>query len=140
MDPYILLADDDADDQELLQEAILDLAPVTPIRSIWNGQQVLSFLEECPDNGLPSLLVLDYKIPPLDAYEILTVLSGQGRYLEMAKVVWSSSGQTGHMKNCLGKGALRYFLKPNDSVELRALAGEIVAIFQKAVREQRSPG
>ena len=134
MDPYILLADDDADDQDLLQEAILDLAPGTIIRSVWNGQEVLSFLEECPVNGLPSLLILDYKIPPLDACEILTVLSRETRYAEMAKVVWSSSAQTGHMMNCLAKGALKYFLKPNDSVELRALAGEIMDIFQESAQ------
>jgi len=139
MDRYILLADDDADDQDLLQEAILEIAPGTLIRSVSNGQRVLSFLEECPDNGLPSLLILDYQIPPLDAYEILTVLSGQAQFAEMAKVVWSSSSQTSHINNCLRKGALKYFLKPNDIVELKALAGELVAIFQKAVPGHRSP-
>jgi CheY-like chemotaxis protein len=138
MDRYILLADDDADDQDLLQEAILNLAPGTHIRSVWNGQRVLSFLDECPDNGLPSLLILDYQIPPMDAYEILTVLSRQARYAEMAKVVWSSSSQTSHINNCLGKGALKYFLKPNDTVELRALAGEILAVFHKTAPVHRS--
>ena len=139
MDPYILIADDDADDQDLLQQAILDLAPDTPIRSIWNGQRVLSFLEECSENMLPSLLVLDYKIPPLDANEILTALSGQVQYAEMAKVVWSSSSQTSHMNNCLGNGALKYFQKPNDTLELKALAAEILAIFQKTVLGRCSP-
>jgi CheY-like chemotaxis protein len=129
MSPYILLADDDADDQELLHEAILALAPGITIRSVWNGQQVLSFLEECPYDDLPSLLILDYKIPPLDAGEILTALSGQDRYSQMSKVVWSSTYQTGHINNCLEKGVLRYFFKPNSNAELRTIAEEVVEIF-----------
>jgi CheY-like chemotaxis protein len=124
----ILLADDDVEDQEILEDAILQLEPVTKVRIVANGQQVIEFLQNCNDLDLPSLIILDYKMPILNAAEVLDRIHANSRFHPIPKVVWSSSKQPEHVKNCLDKGAVNYFVKPNKITDLRVIAREMLAI------------
>jgi len=124
----ILLADDDSEDQELLKEAILEQEPVARIEVVWDGQEVLTWLNQCPEDRLPQLLILDFQMPILTAVEVLDGLRRNTRYDAIHKIVWSTSTQPEHFKECLEKGALRYFAKPNNKTELRTLAGSILSL------------
>jgi CheY-like chemotaxis protein len=124
----ILLADDDSEDQELLKESLLAQEPVAMIDVVWNGQEVLTYLNECPEDGLPQLLILDFQMPILTAVEVLDRLRRNTRYDSIHKVVWSTSTQPEHIKKCLENGALRYFAKPNNQDELHRLAGSILSL------------
>jgi len=124
----ILLSDDDAEDQEILEESILTLAPQTTIRTVGNGQQVIDFLESCTDTELPALIVLDYKMPILNAVEVLEYTKGVQRYISIPKVVWSSSDRPEHVKKCIDRGALEYFVKPNKVNDLDSIAAAMLRI------------
>ena len=124
----ILLADDDIEDQELLKESLLEQEPVAMIDVVWNGQEVLTYLNECPANSLPQLLILDYQMPILTAVEVLDRLRQNARYDEICKVVWSTSTQPEHIKQCLENGALRYFPKPNNEDELHTLTSIMLSL------------
>src|SRR5262245_20778051 len=86
----ILLADDDVEDQEILEDAIKNFEPVTEIKLVANGQQVIEFLHNCRDVDLPSLIILDYKMPILNAAEVLERIHQNIRFQSIPKVVWSS--------------------------------------------------
>jgi CheY-like chemotaxis protein len=124
----ILLADDDIEDQEILEDAILQLEPVTEVRIVANGQQVIEFLQNCTDTDLPSLIILDYKMPILNAAEVLERIHPNARFQPIPKVVWSSSRQPEHVKNCMDKGAVNYFVKPNKITDLQLIAREMLDI------------
>lgn len=124
----ILLADDDFEDQELLKESLLEQEPAARIDMVWNGQEVLSYLSKCQEDGLPQLLILDFQMPILSALDILDRLQQEPRYDAIHKVVWSTSTQPEHIEKCLKKGAIRYFPKPNNKDELNALAGSVLAL------------
>lgn len=117
----ILLADDDTEDQEILEESILMLAPKTDIRTVNNGQQVIDYLATCGEMGLPCLIILDYKMPILNAVEVLERISRNRQYESIPKVVWSSSQQPDHVKQCIDNGASNYFVKPNKAAELTSM-------------------
>lgn len=125
---YILLADDDCDDQDLLTESILQLRPSVRIKTLSNGPQVLAWLDECPDEQLPAMLILDYKMPILNAAQVLDELSTNDRYAALPKVVWSTSSNRNHIDECLSKGALRYFPKPNNINELAVITETILSL------------
>src|ERR1700683_5416721 len=125
----ILLADDDGDDQDLLKESILQHRPSALIKTVNNGPQVLAWLDECPDEQLPAMLILDYKMPILNAAQVLDELNANGRYAGLPKVVWSTSSNRSHIDECLRKGALKYFAKPNNVAELDAIAESIVSLY-----------
>jgi CheY-like chemotaxis protein len=124
----ILLADDDVEDQEILEDAILQQDPVTDVRIVANGQQVIDFLHNCSDIDLPSLIILDYKMPILNAAEVLERIHQIARYQPIPKVVWSSSKQPEHVKNCMDKGAVNYFVKPNKINDLQLMVQQMLAI------------
>lgn len=125
---YILLADDDGDDQDLLKESILQQSPSSAVKILNNGPQVLAWLDECPDEQLPAMLILDYKMPILNAAQVLDELKANDRYTELPKVVWSTSSNRKHIDECLSKGALRYFPKPNNVSELAIITETILSL------------
>ncbi|HXB32248.1 MAG TPA: response regulator [Puia sp.] len=127
---YILLADDDGDDQDLLTESILLHRPSALIKTVNNGPQVLAWLDECPDGQLPVILILDYKMPMLNAAQVLDELNSNARYADLPKVVWSTSSNRQHVDECLSRGALGYFPKPNDVTELAAITVSILSLCE----------
>lgn len=128
--PYILLADDDDEDQEFFKEAFARQAPDIEIESVWDGEEVLTYLNDRADDALPGLIVLDYKMPVLNGSEVLDRLRQDARFASIPKVVWSTSSQQEHIDSCLEKGAAHFFTKPNTPAQLLNMAKQILLLFQ----------
>ena len=126
MTKIILLADDDPEDQEILEEEILKLDPSARFEKVDSGKEAVEYLLNCPDAGLPCLIILDYAMPVFNAAEVLDHISDQQRLQTIPKVVWSSSKQPEHVQSCRNKGAASYFVKPNRMAELTAMARQML--------------
>ncbi|MCW3093102.1 MAG: response regulator receiver [Ferruginibacter sp.] len=124
----ILLADDDPEDLELLEEAILSIEPGAIVKHFYNGREVIDFLRECSDSELPCLIILDYNMPQMTGAELLTSLGDDNRYKTIPKMVLSTSNAEAHIKLCLKNGATDYFVKPFDMKELQKLAGKMLSV------------
>ncbi len=118
--PYILIADDDPEDQELLADRFRNLNPSASIKCMDNGFVTLSWLEDQPEDQLPRIIIIDYKMPGLTGAEVLRVLS-ESRYNSIAKVVWSNSNNKQYIDECMTKGAIKYFVKPSSKKEFDEL-------------------
>ena len=128
--PYIVLADDYDEDQEFLKEALSRQAPGIGIESVWDGEEVLSYLRDRADDALPGLIILDYKMPVLNGAEVLDRLRQDSRFASIPKVVWSTSSQQEYIDDCLEKGALHFFTKPNTPADLQIMTKKILLLFQ----------
>lgn len=126
--PFIFLAEDDIDDQELFAEAISTHNKTIQIQSVSNGRKAISFLENLPALNLPRLIVLDYNLPEADGARILNFLSQQERFRHVPKVVWSTSNSHIYREACLQLGAKAYFTKPTDIAGITELAREILSL------------
>ena len=124
----ILLADDDLEDQELLEDVMLELEPVSKVHSVINGKQVLEYLANCKDGDLPCLIILDYNMPELNGPQVLQLLCASPRYKKIPKLIWSTSNTGNYIKECLEKGATEYFVKPSSMVGLRKLAQDMLEL------------
>ncbi len=124
----ILLADDDPEDQEMLEEALLAADPGLQLKMVRNGRQAVEYLENLPDSELPDFIVLDYKMPVYNAVEVLEKIRVQPRLNAIPKVVWSTSSQPEHVKSCLENGALEYFVKPAQLSELKEITRKMLRI------------
>ena len=122
MVPFIFLAEDDVDDQELLAEAFSQLDNTIAIKAVSNGKKALSFLEQLPSGQTPCLIVLDYNLPELSGAEILEKLNKTEQFKDITKVVWSTSNSPVYEKICLDLGAKAYLVKPNDISGINRLA------------------
>jgi CheY-like chemotaxis protein len=125
---YILLADDDMEDQSLLKDLLLELDPTKKIDSVSDGGAVLDYLHRCPDADLPCLIILDFKLPVMNADEVLDALASDLRYKEIPKIVWSTSNQQSHVNTCLQRGAKAYFTKPGDFHQLGSIASQMLKL------------
>jgi len=126
----ILLADDDPEDQEILEDAITKLDATVEMHKVDGGKQAVDYLLSCPEDKLPSLIILDYAMPVFNAAEVLENIRHKPFLHSIPKVVWSSSRQPEHVNPCLEKGALRYFPKPNKMSELTEIAKQMLAICE----------
>lgn len=124
----ILLADDDAEDLELLQEALLQEEPALQIQMAANGREVLEFLKTTGDSNLPSLIVLDYNMPDMNGAEVLANLYSESRFQTIPKVVWSTSNHSQYINECMKHGASTYLVKPSSSKELQQQARDLLAL------------
>jgi len=123
---YVLLAEDDVDDVEFLTVSLQNLDQAIEVRVISSGDRAISAFESLPDDHLPCLIILDYNLPALNGYQILTMLADNERYKYIPKVIWSTSDSSFFEKECLANGASAYFVKPADLSGYALLAGKIV--------------
>ncbi|HEY4110261.1 response regulator [Puia sp.] len=125
---HILIADDDSEDQEMLIDALAEQLPAIRTSSVWNGQEVLSYLADCADDALPDIIVLDYKMPIFNGVEVLQRLARDIRYSDIPKLVWSTSNEQKYITQSLENGAVVFLTKPNDQASLKDIARKILAI------------
>jgi len=127
---FILLADDDQEDLELLSEVILQMEGDTKLHMVYNGSMVMDFLGTAKDSELPSLIVLDYNMPNMNGAEVLEQLSKNPRYQKIPRIVWSTSNNSNYIKECMEKGATSYFVKPATHVHLQEQAKAMLKMCQ----------
>jgi CheY-like chemotaxis protein len=125
---YVLLADDDSEDRELLKEIISDLEPGVTIETVTNGQEAVLYLFNRLPAELPSLIILDYKMPIMSAADVLDRLRGDSRFDHIPKAVWSTSGQHEHIRVCMERGANSYFTKPTSATDLVLMAKKMLGL------------
>jgi CheY-like chemotaxis protein len=115
---FILLGEDDIDDEELLKELFSSVDGSFELRFINNGRLLIEHLDTLSDHQLPCLLVLDYNMPELNGADILENLKTKSRYADIPKIIWSTSGTETYRKRCLELGAEDYIIKPSRVSEL----------------------
>jgi len=127
----ILMADDDVDDIELIEEAILNIEPDATLHKFFNGHSALEYLVSAPDDALPCLIVLDYNMPELKGSEVLSLMKSKKRYDTIPKVVLSTSNAYMHQYECINNGASEYIVKPDNMKELQGLAKKLLTYCKR---------
>ena len=125
----ILFADDDLDDQELLKEAFLKIDDQLIIHTETTGKDALIFLEQCSDQDLPGLIILDYNIPDMNGAEIFELINSNIRYRNIVKVVWSTSNSPLYRQICKDAGIDHYFEKPQRYQEILKLGQKMLELI-----------
>jgi CheY-like chemotaxis protein len=128
----ILAADDDMEDLELIEEALLNASPEAKLKTVATGKDVMEYLSRQPDSALPCLIILDYNMPELNGAQVLAQISREQRYADIPKVMLSTSAAPLHIHECMANGAAEYFVKPNNMHDLNALAVKMLAFCRKS--------
>ena len=123
----ILAADDDPEDLELIEDAILNEEPGAKLEKVTNGNEVIKYLNSRPDNDLPCLIILDYNMPELSGSQLLSMICKYPRYNGIPKVILSTSSAPFHINECMRNGATEYFVKPDNMKALYSIARKMLA-------------
>lgn len=128
-DIFILLAEDDADMSELLQKSFMKIAPYLRIKAVSDGEEAARFLLDCPTTQLPSLILLDYNMPLMNAAEVLKKIKYFTRYVDVPKLVYSTYLTPGVEQVCYKEGMTEYLMKPMDIAEVPDLVKKVLSFL-----------
>jgi DNA-binding response OmpR family regulator len=125
---FILLGEDDIDDQELLKEIFASVDGSFKLLFANTGEQVLSELSKLSDEQLPCLIVLDYNMPILNGADILKELNNESRFAGIPRIIWSTSGSETYKNICLDLGAADYIIKPSNLKEMAGIVRYMLSV------------
>lgn len=129
--PVILLAEDSPDEVLLLRRAMRKARLRCPLHVVENGEQAVAYLkgegrysnrDEFP---LPTLMLLDLKMPKMDGFQVLQWIHNQGELETLRVVVLTASDQVSDINMAYRLGASSFLTKPVQFEEFVALLDAI---------------
>lgn len=103
---YIIFADDDADDLELVTGFFKQYNRNINVLEFKDGREVLKFLDEFAVNaGSPLLIVLDINMPRLNGKETLAAIREHPKYQFIPVVIYTTSNNSTDEEFCRNLGA-----------------------------------
>jgi len=114
----ILVVDDSKDDVFLLRRAFKRAGLDPSLIHVWDGEEAVDYLSG--ENGftdrsrypLPSLILLDIKMPKLNGFDVLQWLLTRKDLKELLVVMFSSSFEREDLEKAKVLGAADYLTKP----------------------------
>ncbi len=122
---FILLAEDDEDDQELIKMAFTRAASDREIKIVNNGHEALQTLAHL--QALPCVIVLDLNMPLLNGIQTLQALNEEGRFKKIPKVILTTTDEESNKTTSYQYGAVDYFVKPHTMKEFVATVQKILS-------------
>lgn len=123
----VFLADDDADDRMLFEEAIHEVNDNVSLTVVENGEQLMDFLD---DKGFPSpgIIFLDINMPLKNGLECLDEIKQAKKYENVSVVIFSTSCQQETIDSVYEKGADYYICKPDSFQKLKKLLAKLFSL------------
>jgi len=116
---WILLAEDDANDAELILRALSALEAPEDVIVVRDGAEVLdcllrrgAFAGRNADH--PTVVLLDLKMPKMNGLEALRLIKGDPRLRKIPVVMFTSSREDSDVARSYEFGANAYVVKPVD--------------------------
>ena len=120
----VLVAEDNPDDALLLRRAIDRAGIRARVKIVNDGEEMILYLQglgayaDRSANPLPSLMILDIKMPRRNGLEVLQWLEEHPEFAVVPTVVLSSSNVEKDIRTAYNFGANTYFVKPTTFEEL----------------------
>lgn len=112
--PRVLVVDDDPAGCELTLAALFEVMPGCLADACVDGIDLFRTLQR-PGQSLPSLILLDLKMPCMDGIEVLARLRADPSFRSIPVVILTSSDLESDIHRSVELGANAYVLKPVDS-------------------------
>lgn len=125
---YILYADDDSEDQEIIRESLHGIHCDVDLVFVNNGLEALHFLESLkPGINYPCLILLDINMPILNGIETLKILKQDIVLKKIPVIMFSTSSDKELVRKSLEIGAADYITKPINFHSIKEVTELIVA-------------
>ena len=124
----MLVVEDDENDEILLRRAFDECGHDIPLQFVRDGQQAIDYLNgdgpyaDRAHYPLPTLILLDLKMPRLSGFDVLRWLRAQPVFAGLPVIVLSGSMWPGDIDEAYRLGANSYLIKPAKRQELIEIA------------------
>lgn len=128
---YIVYADDDHEDQEILKEVVAEIDSRLKVITVDGGQELINYLTSLKEGqGFPCIVVLDMNMPKMDGIETLKELKSHHLFKELPVVMFSTSDNQISVQMVQKLGAADYVKKPVTYERFLDVARHFVDICQ----------
>lgn len=115
---YLILADDDKDDCLLFQDVLVELSLPVHFTVVHNGEELMQ--ELCTSSKqIPDVLFLDLNMPRKNGFQCLSEIKENGALKDIPVIIFSTSFESGMVKQLYQNGARYYIRKPGDFSQLK---------------------
>ena len=137
MKKTILIIDDSEDDILLTQMVLAKIGPKVRTESALSGEAGLAHLRD--ESRLPSLVLLDLKMPGMDGLDVLRTIRSDERLRRIPVIIVTHSDLESDREACHNLGASSFLRK---SVDLDRFAEELrkeLETWMSSSAQQRAP-
>jgi CheY-like chemotaxis protein len=130
-----LLVEDSEDDVLLLRRVFLKANIVNPLQVVRSGEEAIDYLSgfgpyaNRAEFPLPSLVLLDLKMPGIDGFEVLKWIRQQPTFKSLRVVVLTASGAVEDINRAYKLGANSFLTKPNTFERFVELSQAIIVYW-----------
>jgi CheY-like chemotaxis protein len=137
----VLLAEDDEDDRELINEALLNSGHAVRTRFVGDGRELLDYLrierdgenESDLEAPWPSLILLDLNMPRMSGREALAEIKADPGLRRIPVVVLTTSSDHDEVSTAYDLGANAFITKPVTYAGLLEVMGTVAKYWSEVV-------
>jgi two-component system response regulator len=128
-----IIADDDPEDQTMIQDAIKSIDIDIEYTSVFNGQQLLDLLlkrgiYKNNKEAHADAVILDLNMPVLDGLSALREIRRNAQFRELPVFILYTLRRDNHIAQCRSLGVAGLYVKPGTAEELKKILTEIYTI------------
>ena len=122
---YILLIDDDLDDQEIFIMCVKSIGGNIDCSTANNGADAIAMLESGKEY-IPHYIFLDVNMPKMNGIECLKLLKQSDRLKDTKIFMYSTTSESSVVEKCKDLGADDFIIKPAKTIILK---NKLIEIF-----------
>ncbi|MCW3077298.1 MAG: two-component system response regulator [Bacteroidetes bacterium] len=132
----LIIADDDPDDQYMMQKVIWEMNPNHKITAVYNGMQLMDCLQKTgmyknASDTLPDGIFLDLNMPLLNGTEAMKRIKKNPSLTHLPVYILSTSKSANEKENLLSIGAQGFYTKTHEYQGLKKIMNEILLDIYK---------
>ena len=109
-DLHIIIAEDDCEDGEIIEQSFLSHAAFAKVDMVNNGKELLDFLLATP--AKPHVILTDINMPILNGIEALCKICSDPRLASIPSFAYSTTINPVYEAKCLKLGVKGFLIKP----------------------------
>jgi CheY-like chemotaxis protein len=122
----VIIADDDQDDVDIFQEAVVEVSWNVNVTVANDGQKLFEILHKMPK---PDAILLDLNMPRKSGKECLEEIRAIDGFSDVPILMLSTSNFKEDVRFCLEKGANGYYVKPQTFCGMLQIAKDICSRY-----------
>ena len=122
----IYIVEDDADDEDIIQDAFNDLGITNPLKFFVTAEGVLNQLKK--EEEVPFIIISDINLPKMDGFELRRKILEESSLADKSIpfIFWSTSASEAQIKRAYDLSVHGFFLKGHSYGELKEIIYEMV--------------
>lgn len=124
MKQTILLVEDDQDDVDMFQEALMEISPNSNLLLAENGIAGIETLKSVV--SIPDFIFLDINMPFMNGLEFLKIIKEHQTFFTIPAFMLTTSNENDVKEKALESGAAGFFSKPSRYEDLKEILSSVI--------------